>query len=97
MLTSRQESISKVRFALNPKKKAVIPATLKAKPALKITGKDFKGCVILDAVVENDGRHIINMPPVPRVGKWYLHIIGRDNDGNLRPSISASLRIELHK
>lgn len=60
-------------------------------------GKDFKDCIILDAIVENDSRHIINMPPVPRTGKWYLHIIGRDRNNGLAPNVAAAKRIELHK
>lgn len=75
-------------------------ALQKKYPAVKIElcpGKDFKGCVILDAVVENDRSHVINMPPVPRIGKWYLHIIGRDSNNGLAPNVAASRLVVLSK
>lgn len=60
-------------------------------------GKDFKNCVILEAVIENDGSQTINMPPVPRIGKWYLHLIGRDSEDRLFTNVTASRLITLHK
>lgn len=70
----------------------------RAYPTVKIElcpSKEFKDCIVLHALAENDGSQLINMPPVPRVGKWYLHLIGRDSQERLRPHISASRRIEL--
>lgn len=70
----------------------------RAYPTVKIElcpSKEFKDCIVLHALAENDGSQLINMPPVPRVGKWYLHLIGRDSQDRLRPHISASRRIEL--
>lgn len=75
-------------------------AVQRAYPKVKIElcpGKDFKGCIILDAVVENDGNHLINMPPVPRIGKWYLRLIGRNQSGGIVPSASIIRLITLHK
>lgn len=60
-------------------------------------GKDFKGCIILEAVVENDGSHRVTLPPVPRIGKWYLHIIGRTSDDKLIPSVAAARLVTLHQ
>lgn len=69
-------------------------------PNLKIElcpGKDFKGCVIVNAVTENDGVEAISMPPVPRIGKWYLRLIGRDANNGLRPELQALKLVRLHK
>lgn len=60
-------------------------------------GKDFKGCIVLIAVADNDGAQSFNMPPVPRIGKWYVHLIGRDANGKLNPSLAASRLVTLHQ
>lgn len=75
-------------------------ALQKKYPGVKIElcpGKDFKGCIILEAIAENDGSQIINMPPVPRIGKWYLHIIGRDSNDGLAPNVSVARLVTLHQ
>lgn len=77
----------------------ISPAVQKAYPAVKIElcpGKPFKDCINLEAEVDNDGSQIINMPPVPRVGKWYLHIIGRNANGEILPQISLDRLVLLH-
>ncbi|HSX25042.1 MAG TPA: hypothetical protein VLG69_03700 [Candidatus Andersenbacteria bacterium] len=78
----------------------VSSAVQKKYPGVKIElcpGSDFKNCVLLEAVANNDGSQIINMPPVPRIGKWYLHLIARDGGDNLITSVQTSKRIELHQ
>ncbi len=69
-------------------------------PKVKIElcpGKDFKNCIVLDAVAENDGSQLISMPPVPRTGKWYLHLIARNSDNGLMPSVQSSRLVTLHQ
>lgn len=78
----------------------VTDAVKKKYPGVKIElcpGKDFKGCIILDAVAVNDGSQIINMPPVPRIGKWYLHLIARDGGDKLITTVQTSKLIVLHQ
>ncbi len=72
----------------------------KAYPTVKIElcpGKPFKDCINLEAEVDNDGSQIINMPPVPRVGKWYLHIIGRNAAGEIQTGVSVDRLVVLSK
>jgi hypothetical protein len=75
-------------------------AVRKAYPSVKLelcSGKPFRGCMVLLGSTPNDGGQSVNLAPVSRAGRWYLHMIGRDIKNTLQGKVSAERIVVLHK